>query len=247
MPLSNVPVLQIKGISKSFGGLKALSNINIVLEKDEILGLIGPNGAGKTTLFNVIAGVYRPDEGAVVFQNKEITKFRPDKRCKLGIARTFQITKPFNNMNLVENVAVGAYFGKRHISISSAKKKAEEILNFVGMGNLLQVEAKNLSIGNRKKLELARALATEPEVLLLDEVIGGLTPTEGNEVVEIIKKIKQSGVSIIMIEHVMKAVMGVSDRMVVLNYGQILAEGTPKEIAENPKVIEAYLGGVKHA
>ncbi|AZU62550.1 ABC transporter ATP-binding protein [Neobacillus mesonae] len=245
--MNNESVLQVNTVSKRFGGLQALKDVKFDLAPNEILGLIGPNGAGKTTLFNVIAGVFKPDSGSILYQNKDVTKFRPDKRCKIGIARTFQITKPFNNMNLVDNVSVGAYFGKQHTSISSARKRAEEILDFVGMGDLLDVEAKNLSIGNRKKLELARALATEPEVLLLDEVIGGLTPTEGNEVVEIIKKIKQSGVSIIMIEHVMKAVMGVSDRMIVLNYGQILAEGTPKEIAENPQVIEAYLGGVKHA
>lgn len=245
--MSNVAILQVKKVKKTFGGLVALNNVDLELASNEILGLIGPNGAGKTTLFNVIAGVLRPDSGTILFNGKDITKKRPDRRCLLGIARTFQIAKPFKNMSLIENVTVGAYFGTKWKRISSAKKKAEEMLDFVGMGDLLNEEAKNLSIGNRQKLELARALATEPQVLLLDEVIGGLTPTEANEMIEIIKRIREKGVSVIMIEHVMKAVMSVSDRMIVLNYGEILAKGTPKEIAENPSVIEAYLGGFKHA
>lgn len=245
--MGNKPILEVKNASKVFGGLVALRDVDLELAQDEILGLIGPNGAGKTTMFNVIAGALKPSSGSIFLSGTDITKKRPDQRCHLGVARTFQITKPFQNMDLIENVIVGSYFGKKQTSISSAKKRAEEIIDFVGMTDIANMEAKSLSIGNRKKLELARALATEPKVLLLDEVIGGLTPTEGNEVVNIIKKIKESGISIIMIEHVMKAVMGVSDRMVVLNYGEILAKGTPKEIAENSLVIEAYLGGVKHA
>ncbi|MFS0645108.1 ABC transporter ATP-binding protein [Siminovitchia sp. 179-K 8D1 HS] len=245
--MSNEYILKATNITKVFGGLIALKDVELGLVQEEILGLIGPNGAGKTTMFNVIAGALKPNSGKIIFNGNDITSKRPDMRCHQGIARTFQITKPFKNMNLIENVIVGSYFGKKNNNISAAKRKAEEILDFVGMGDMKYLEAKSLSIGNLKKLELARALATNPKVLLLDEVIGGLTPSEGNEVVEIIRKIRQSGVSIIMIEHVMKAVMGVSDRIIVLNYGEVLAEGTPKEISENPLVIDAYLGGIKHA
>ncbi|MEN1968738.1 ABC transporter ATP-binding protein [Lentibacillus sp. N15] len=238
-------ILKVENVKKVFGGLTALKDVKFELAQDEILGLIGPNGAGKTTMFNVIAGVLKPNVGRIIYKDINITNKRPDQRCHLGIARTFQVTKPFQNMDLIENVMVGSYFGNKQDSISKARAKAEEILEFVGMSNIKDLEAKSLSIGNLKKLELARALATEPQVLLLDEVIGGLTPSEGNEVVGIIKKIKESGVAIIMIEHVMKAVMGASDRILVLNYGEVLAKGTPKEISENPLVIEAYLGGVK--
>lgn len=238
-------ILKAEKISKLFGGLVALKDVELELAQDEILGLIGPNGAGKTTMFNVIAGALKPNTGNIIFNGTDITTKRPDQRCHLGIARTFQITKPFQNMNLIENVMVGSYFGTKQTIVSKARSKAEEILEFVGLSNIKTFEAKSLSIGNLKKLELARALATDPKVLLLDEVIGGLTPAEGNEVVEIIKKIKESGVAIIMIEHVMKAVMGVSDRIIVLNYGEVLAEGTPKEVSENSLVIEAYLGGIK--
>ena len=243
--MSNKPILKAEKIKKVFGGLVALKDVELELAQDEILGLIGPNGAGKTTMFNVIAGALKPNTGKITFNGMDITNKRPDQRCRLGIARTFQITKPFKNMSLLENVMVGAYFGTERKNLASVRRKAEEILEFVGLGDIKKLEAKSLSIGNLKKLELARALATDPKVLLLDEVIGGLTPSEGNEVVEIIKKIKNSGVAIIMIEHVMKAVMGVSDRIVVLNYGEVLAEGTPKEISENPLVIEAYLGGIR--
>src|SRR5699024_7176339 len=245
--MSDENILNIKNVSKIFGGLHALKDINLSLAQEEILGLIGPNGAGKTTLFNIIAGVLNPNSGSIIFEDEDIINKRPDQRCKNGIARTFQITKPFESMDLIQNVTVGSYFGKQKINFETAKKKATDVLEFVGMKDFIYTEAKELSIGNKKKLELARALATEPKVLLLDEVIGGLTPTEGNEVVEIIKKIRDSGVSIIMIEHVMKAVMSISDRMTVLNYGEILAGGTPKEIANNKEVIEAYLGGAVNA
>lgn len=240
-------ILEIKGVTKSFGGLIALKNIDFELKEGEILGLIGPNGAGKTTMFNVIAGAIKADKGTIMYKNRNIMNKLPDKLCHLGIARTFQITKPFQDMSLVDNVVVGSYFGKKNSNLLQARKKAKEILKFIGLEELANRDAKDLSIGNLKKLELARALATDPDVLLIDEVIGGLTPTEGNEVVEIIRKIREKDVSIIMIEHVMKAVMSVSDRMIVLNHGEILARGKPKEIAENKDVIEAYLGGIKDA
>lgn len=240
-------ILSVKKVRKIFGGLIALKDVDLELKKNEILGLIGPNGAGKTTMFNVIAGALKADGGSITFDGQDITKVRTDIRCRLGIARTFQITKPFQSMDLIENVSVGAYFGGNCKTLRSAKQKAEEILAFIGMEDLLHLEAKSLSIGNRKKLELARALATEPKILLLDEVMGGLTPTERNEIINVIKKIRETGISIIMIEHVMKAVMSVSDKVVVLNRGEILAKGSPKEIVENPLVIEAYLGGAVHA
>ena len=241
-------ILSGTGIVKSFGGLRALDQVAFQLYEGEILGLIGPNGAGKTTLFNLIAGVYRPDFGDLHFRNEVITALRPDQICKKGIARTFQITKPFLSMSVLENAVVGSYFG--HVKKRNLKEciqQAEDMLSLVGLSQKRIFLASQLTLGERKKLELARALSTKPEILLLDEVVAGLNPKETLEMVELIKRIRTEGVTILMIEHVMKAVMGASDRIIVLRHGQKIAEGSPGEIASNRDVIEAYLGGGTHA
>jgi len=235
-------------VTKFFGGLAALSDLDFQLHENEILGLIGPNGAGKTTLFNVIAGVYKPDRGVIRFRDEIISGFRPDQICKKGIARTFQITKPFLAMSALENVVVGSYFGchgKRNLR--ECITQAEQILSFVGLAEKKYALASQLTLVERKGLELARSLSTEPSILLLDEVVGGLNPTETSEMVELIKQIRNDGVTILMIEHVMKAVMGVSDRIIVIHHGEKIAEGSPEEISSNQDVIEAYLGSMGHA
>jgi branched-chain amino acid transport system ATP-binding protein len=237
-------ILSVTQVTKYFGGLAALSEVNFQLYEHEILGLIGPNGAGKTTLFHLIAGVYKPDRGSIDFRGKPINGLRPDVICKKGIARTFQITKPFLEMSALENVIVGAYFGSHgKRSLKDCKKPAEDILQLAGLPDKHQILASQLTLVERKRLELARVLSTQPSVVLLDEVVAGLNPTETLEMVELIKKIRAEGITILMIEHVMKAIMGVSDRVIALNYGRKIAEGAPEEIVANQEVIEAYLGG----
>jgi branched-chain amino acid transport system ATP-binding protein len=241
--------LQVEQVTMSFGGLKALDGVSLELHRGEILGLIGPNGAGKTTLFNVIAGVCRPDRGRVLLEGRNITALQPFQRCHLGISRTFQITKPFLNMSLIENLAVGAYYGKPgRMTQGQARDRAVEILDQLGLGALKDGTAHGLSLGQRKKLELCRALASTPTILLLDEVVAGLTPSEVDEMIHVIGSIHATGVTVLIIEHVLKAVMAVSQRIVVLNFGKRLAEGPPQEIVRNEAVIQAYLGGMaRHA
>jgi branched-chain amino acid transport system ATP-binding protein len=237
-------ILSVTQVTKYFGGLKALNDVEFQLYESEILGLIGPNGAGKTTLFHLIAGVQKPDRGRIDFRKELISGLRPDVICKKGIARTFQITKPFLEMSTLENVMVGSYFGSREkTSLKKCQRQAEEILLLAGLADKHHVLASQLTLVERKRLELARVLSTQPSIVLLDEVVAGLNPTEALEMVELIKKIRAEGMTILMIEHVMKAIMGVSDRVIVLNYGQKIAEGPPEEIVANPEVIEAYLGG----
>lgn len=238
-------LLEVKNISMFFGGLAALTDISFAVNKGEILGLIGPNGAGKTTLFNVINGFYRPSKGSVFFNGKRISGLKPNGICHLGLARTFQVVKPLQRMTVFENVLVSAYL--RAKNRSGAEKTASEILEFSGLYDEKNVLSKSLPLGKRKRLEIARALATLPEMLLLDESFAGLNPTELNESIEIIKRIKARGTTIMIIEHHMKVIMSISDRIAVLNYGEKIAEGTPHEIVHNPLVVAAYLGDAPNA
>lgn len=233
-------IIEVKGVSMFFGGLAALSDVSFELKKGEILGLIGPNGAGKTTLFNVINGFYSPSKGVVLFKGQKISGLKPHKICKLGIARTFQVVKPLQRMTVFDNVIASSFL--RAKNRSEAEAIAIDTLKFTGLYNDRDIISKGLPLGKRKKLEIARALVTQPEVLLLDESFAGLNPHELDESIDIIRKIKEKGITIMIIEHHMKVIMSISDRIVVLNYGEKIAEGTPDEIANNPVVIEAYLG-----
>jgi branched-chain amino acid transport system ATP-binding protein len=241
-------ILQVEGVSKQFGGLQALQDVTFDLPEGQIMGLIGPNGAGKTTLFNCISGVYEPTAGRVIFRGDDITGIKPYYIAKKGMARTHQIVRPLEELTVLENVMVGACFGQQDYGLGEARKIAHEIMSFVGLSDRSDQLAGSLNVGQKKRLEMARALAAQPYLLLLDEVLAGLNPSEISQMVDIVKAIRnEREITIIMIEHVMHAVMNVSDRIVVLDYGRQLAEGTPQEIAENEKVIEAYLGDPKLA
>lgn len=235
-------ILQVENVSKRFGGLQALGNVTFSLPEGQILGLIGPNGAGKTTLFNVINGVYKPEQGRVTFRGEDVTGRRTYDLAHMGLARTHQIVRPLNELTVRDNVMVGACFGREDHSLKTAGEIADEVLGFVGLAERAGQLASSLNVGQKKRLEMARALAAQPFLLLLDEVLAGLNPSEIAQMVETVRAIRNQGITIIMIEHVMHAVMTVSDRMIVLDYGRQIAEGTPEEIANNPQVIEAYLG-----
>ena len=238
-------LLSVKRVSMFFGGLAAINDVSFELRKGEILGLIGPNGAGKTTMFNVVNGFYKPAKGEVFFNDRKISGLKPNQICKLGIARTFQVVKPLQRMSVLDNVIASAFL--RMKSRVQAEEIALETIRFTGLSDDRGVISKGLPLGKRKKLEIARALATQPELLLLDEAFAGLNPHELDESIEIIRKIKERGITIMIIEHHMKVIMSISDRIVVLNYGEKIAEGTPREIAHNPLVVEAYLGEEKSA
>jgi branched-chain amino acid transport system ATP-binding protein len=236
-------ILEGEGVRKHFGGLAAVTHVDFHIDQGKIFGLIGPNGAGKTTLFNLISGSLLPTSGVIRFKGENITGLRPHKICKRGMARTFQLVKLFGNMTVLENVLLGSLFGTSMVMReSNAKRESLELLEFVGLSAMEGVLARDLTMANQKRLEVARALATKPELLLLDEVMAGLTPTEVGSAIELIRKIGNRGITVFMIEHVMKAIMTVSDRIIVLHHGEKIAEGIPEEIATNPKVIEIYLG-----
>ena len=233
-------LLEIRKVAKHFGGLAALTNITYEVNKGEILGLIGPNGAGKTTLFNVVNGFYPPTEGEVFFKGEKISHLKPHQICKRGMGRTFQVVRPLQRMTTLDNVIASAFL--RAKSKAEATEMALESLRFTGLYEDRNAISKGLPLGKRKKLEITRALATQPEMLLLDESFAGLNPSEQNDLVEIIRKVRERSITIMVIEHHMKVIMAISDRIVVLNYGEKIAEGNPKEIGNNPLVIEAYLG-----
>jgi branched-chain amino acid transport system ATP-binding protein len=236
-------LIEVREITKYFGGLRALYDISFDVQAGEILGLIGPNGAGKTTLFNVIAGVFPPTSGSVKLDNKEITFQGTRQICHAGISRTYQLVRPFSSLTVYENVLVGMYFGKTGtVSTGLAEDEGAELLKLTGLFQKANIPAKNLTLVGRKQLEIARALATHPKVLLLDEAISGLNPSETETVMDLIREIRNRGITVFMIEHIMKAVMGLCDGILVLNFGELIAQGTPDEITKNQAVIEAYLG-----
>jgi len=239
-------MLTLRGISKQIGGLRAVNNVDLSLGENEIVGLVGPNGAGKTTLLNMISGISTPTSGTIIFDNEDITGLKADRICKKGIAKTFQIAESFPGLTAYECTMVGALFGNHSaISMADAGKKAIEILDFVGFPmEKRDTTIKNLNVVELKRVQLARALASKPKLLLLDELTTGLNPKESNEAVDLIKKIRDQGVAILIIEHVMSVIMGVSDRIVVLDYGEKIADGRPYEVVNNQKVIDTYLGDI---
>ena len=236
-------VIEGERVTKYFGGLAAVSNVDFHVDKGEIVGLIGPNGAGKTTLFNLISAAIALKSGVIRFKGEKISGLKPYQICRKGVSRTFQSVKVFSNLSVFQNVSLGLQFGTPSgMSQVEAKREAIGLLDFVGLPNVRGIPAKDLTLANQKRLEVARALATKPELLLLDELMAGLNSTEVAESMELVKKIQGNGITIFMVEHVMKAIMNICDRIMVLHHGEKIAEGTPKEISTSKKVIEVYLG-----
>ncbi|HTX51840.1 MAG TPA: ABC transporter ATP-binding protein [Candidatus Baltobacteraceae bacterium] len=233
-------ILEAENLTKFFGGLAALKEVSFGIAEGEILGLIGPNGAGKTTLFNVLSGAFRSDQGRVVFAGEDVSRLGAPRRCRTGLVRTFQVVKPFSNLSVLQNVMVGSFL--RTPDPGLARERALEVMELVGLGARQDQPAKSLTVSDRKRLEVARALATRPRLLLLDEVMAGLTPTELVEMLETLKKIRDRGVTLLVIEHIMAAILTISERILVLHHGEKIADGAPKAVAGDKRVIDAYLG-----
>jgi branched-chain amino acid transport system ATP-binding protein len=240
-----VALLEVKEITKRFGGLVAVNSLSLSVDKGHITALIGPNGAGKTTAFNVIAGFYPTTAGNVYFDGQKITNMRPDKVCKLGLARTFQVVRPFRGITVLENVMIGAYNRTAHDHV--AREKAYEVLEFMSMKKMANQVASGLPIAGRKRLEIARALATAPKMILLDETMAGLRPIETDEIIEVVRNISKQGIGILLVEHVMKVVMSLAENVIVVHHGEKIAEGIPTEVVKNKLVIDAYLGEATNA
>jgi len=238
-------ILEVNGLTKRFGGLTAVNNVSIYVDKGEIVGLIGANGAGKTTLFNMVAGEFPPTAGKILFKGKEIQGQPGYKMCHMGIGRTYQIVKPFSTLSVLDNTVVGALL--KDSNVKRAREKARAVVNMVGLDYRMDVVGADLNLPELKRLELARALATEPDLLLLDEVMAGLNPADSDKMIELVREINKTGITIVIIEHVMKAIMRLSDRIYVLNQGRLIAHGTPEDVSRDPEVIKSYFGEKRYA
>jgi len=236
----NTPLLQVRSISKRFGGLQAVQDLSFDLHRGEILALLGPNGAGKTTAFNMIAGFFRADGGEILFEGRDIAGMPPWDICKAGIARTFQLSRPFADLTVIENLMVGGFV--RSANLAEIRAKAAAIADFLGMGRQGGIEVQHLTAFDRRKLELGRALSTEPKLLLMDEVVAGATPSEAQEMVELVRRIQGRGITILIVEHVMKVIMALSERVIVMESGRLIADGIPREVVREPQVLKAYFG-----
>jgi branched-chain amino acid transport system ATP-binding protein len=236
-------LLEVSRLTKHFGGLAAVQNVNFQIGRGEIVSLIGPNGAGKTTIFNLLSGIYSPDQGEIWLDGENLVGRRPFEVCQRGMGRTFQIMQPFPHMTVIENVVTSGLFGRiPKVPMSQVEEEAIQLCHWVGLGDKMKVYPKNLTVADQKKIEIARALAVKPKLLLLDEVMAGLTPTETTEAIRLVRQLREKGTTIFLIEHVIKVVMGISDRIIVLHHGEKISEGSSHQVANDPRVIEAYLG-----